>query len=96
MSSMVSLLSMLTLTICKEQARQRKSMRHSLLFERLVKYGIVINPSKYQFGVSSFTFLGHVVDNSGICPLEICISSLIVQTYYISAIDGQTYYGTRI
>ena len=41
-----------------------------LLFERLAKYGIVINPSKCQFGVPSLTFPAYVVHKYGICPLE--------------------------
>ena len=39
------------------------------LFARFAEYGIVINPAKCQFGVSSLTFLGHVVDDHGISPL---------------------------
>ena len=41
-----------------------------LLFERLQRYGIVINPAKSEFGVSSLTFLGHVVNQHGIQPLD--------------------------
>lgn len=41
-----------------------------LLFERLRKYGIVVNPSKCVFGVNSLTFLGHTVNEHGIQPLE--------------------------
>ena len=41
-----------------------------LLFERLQRYGIVINPAKCEFGVSSLTFLGHVVNQHGIQPLD--------------------------
>ena len=40
------------------------------LFDRLTKYGVVINTSKCQFGVSSLTFLGHLVDEHGIRPLS--------------------------
>ncbi|CAI9724436.1 Hypothetical predicted protein [Octopus vulgaris] len=40
-----------------------------LLFERLRKYGVVINPSKCSFGVASLHFLGHIVDKDGIRPL---------------------------
>ncbi|PIK56201.1 gag-pol polyprotein [Apostichopus japonicus] len=39
------------------------------LFDRLHEHGIVINPSKSIFGVSSLDFLGHHVDASGITPL---------------------------
>ena len=40
------------------------------LFDRLKAYGIVVNPLKCVFGVSSLTFLGHVVDEHGIKPLD--------------------------
>ena len=40
------------------------------LFNRLQEYGIIINPLKCLFGVSSLTFLGHVVDEHGIRPLD--------------------------
>ena len=40
-----------------------------LLFARLSKYGVVINPAKCEFGASSLTFLGHIVDENGIRPL---------------------------
>ncbi|PIK38198.1 pol polyprotein [Apostichopus japonicus] len=36
------------------------------LFKRLQEHGIVINPSKNVFGVSSLDFVGHHVDASGI------------------------------
>nr|XP_054761143.1 uncharacterized protein LOC129267455 [Lytechinus pictus] len=41
-----------------------------LLFDRLQEYGIIVNPSKCQFGASSLSFLGHTVDNTGIRPLS--------------------------
>ena len=40
-----------------------------LVFERLSQHGRVVNPLKSKFGVSSLTFLGHVVDKDGIRPL---------------------------
>lgn len=40
------------------------------LFERLDKYGIVINPAKCTFGVPSLEFLGHQVDSTGVRPLS--------------------------
>lgn len=39
------------------------------LFQRLDDYGLVINPTKCQFGTSSLEFLGHLVDSTGISPL---------------------------
>ena len=40
-----------------------------LVFERLNQYGISINAQKSVLGVSSLTFLGHLVDANGIRPL---------------------------
>ena len=39
------------------------------LFDRLSQHGVVINPSKCVFAVSSLTFLGHHIDEKGISPL---------------------------
>ncbi|KAJ8031654.1 hypothetical protein HOLleu_24913 [Holothuria leucospilota] len=41
-----------------------------LLFDRLKEYGVVINPSKCQFGVESLQFLGHHIDCNGVRPVE--------------------------
>ena len=40
-----------------------------LIFTRLLQYGVIINPAKCQFGVSSLQFLGHLIDEHGIHPL---------------------------
>ena len=40
------------------------------LFERLDKFGLVINPSKCLFGVESLEFLGHLITKEGIQPLD--------------------------
>ena len=40
-----------------------------LLFQHLSHYGIVINPTKCTFSVSSLDFLGHHVSAAGISPL---------------------------
>ena len=39
------------------------------VFERLTAHGIVINPNKCLFGVSSLEFLGHLIDSKGISPV---------------------------
>ena len=39
------------------------------VFTRLQQYGIIVNPSKCQFGVPNIQFLGHQVDKDGITPL---------------------------
>jgi len=40
------------------------------VFQRLSDYGILINPAKCLFGVSSLEFLGHHVSSEGIRPLD--------------------------
>nr|VZI50094.1 unnamed protein product [Spirometra erinaceieuropaei] len=42
---------------------------HALVFDRLDKFGVVINPSKCVLGVPSLDFLGHQVDSEGLRPL---------------------------
>ena len=44
--------------------------RLQILFTRLFQYGLVINPDKCQFGVSTLNFLGHYISSAGITPLE--------------------------
>ena len=39
------------------------------MFERLNKYGVVINLAKCEFGMNEVAFLGHTVDEHGIKPL---------------------------
>ncbi|WP_204107641.1 reverse transcriptase family protein [Streptococcus dysgalactiae] len=39
------------------------------LFERLRKYGVVINASKCEFGVTEVNFLSHQITSTGIRPL---------------------------
>nr|VZI13775.1 unnamed protein product [Spirometra erinaceieuropaei] len=41
----------------------------ALVFDRLEKFGVVINPSKCVLGVPSLEFLGHQVGSEGLCPL---------------------------
>ena len=36
------------------------------VFERFKRYGVIINPSKSEVGVSKLHFLGHQVDSAGI------------------------------
>ena len=39
------------------------------VLERFKKYGVIINPTKCELGVSKLHFLGHEVDSAGIRPL---------------------------
>ncbi|BHF75405.1 hypothetical protein SprV_0501850100 [Sparganum proliferum] len=41
----------------------------ALVFDRLDKFGVVVNPSKCVLGVPSLEFLGHQVDSEGLRPL---------------------------
>ena len=41
-----------------------------IIFQRFQDYGIVINPSKSEFGSASLDFLGHHVSAEGISPLS--------------------------
>ena len=47
-----------------------------LLFDRFRKYGVIINPAKSVFGVSSLEFLGHKVSANGIHPLDSKIQAI--------------------
>src|SRR5678815_2675180 len=40
------------------------------VFSRLSEFGLCVNSSKCEFGVSSLTFLGHTISAEGIRPLE--------------------------
>ena len=57
------------LLVASRNPEEHKQHLH-IVFERLKKYGIIINPQKCEFGVPSLQFLGHQVDSSGIHPLE--------------------------
>jgi cleavage and polyadenylation specificity factor subunit 1 len=46
------------------------------LFDRFRKYGVIINPAKSVFGVSSLDFLGHKVNANGIHPLDSKIQAI--------------------
>ena len=39
------------------------------LFERLSQHGLIVNPAKCQFGLSTIDFLGHRVTKDGALPL---------------------------
>ena len=46
------------------------------LFDRFRQYGVVLNPAKCVFGVSSLEFLGHKVTVHGIQPLESKVTAI--------------------
>ena len=47
------------------------------VFQRLSDYGILINPAKCLFGVSSLDFLGHHVSSKGIRPLDSKVEAVV-------------------
>ena len=50
---------------------EEEHLRHlHQLFTRLKDFGLIVNPKKCKFGVSSIEFLGHHVDENGISPLS--------------------------
>ena len=52
-------------------ATPEEHKRHlRLVLERLNEHGILINPSKCVLGAEQLEFLGHHVDQHGICPLD--------------------------
>ncbi|BHF77222.1 hypothetical protein SprV_0502032600 [Sparganum proliferum] len=52
-------------------------MEHlATVFDRLQQFGVVLNPSKCAFGVSSLEFLGHLVDSHGIRPLPSKVAAI--------------------
>lgn len=53
------------------------------VFQRLSNYGVVINPSKSEFGKTKISFLGHQISESGIQPTDDRISA--IQEYPLPA-----------
>ena len=41
-----------------------------LVFQHFKEYGVVINPSKCEQGVTELTFLGHTLNSQGVCPVQ--------------------------
>ena len=59
-------------------ASEEEHTRHlHQLFQRLTQYGVVVNPSKCEFGATSLSFLGHVIDKDGIRPLPEKVKSIM-------------------
>ena len=46
------------------------------VFQRLSEHGIIINPSKFRFGVSELEFLGHTVSSQGIRPSDTKVKAI--------------------
>ena len=49
-----------------DESQHREHLK--ILFNRLNNYGVVINPTKYEFGVREITFLGYSINSDRIRP----------------------------
>lgn len=47
------------------------------LFERLSHHGLIVNPAKCQFGLSTIDFLGHRVNKDGAVPLPSKVEAIV-------------------
>ena len=55
--------------IASTNKEEHKQHLH-LVFQRFKEYGVIINPSKCELGVTELTFLGHTLTSQGILPLQ--------------------------
>lgn len=55
------------LLVASSSKEEHKQNLH-LLFQQLMDYGVIINPNKCAFGVTSLSFQGHVIDKNRIQP----------------------------
>ena len=46
------------------------------VFQRFTEYGILLNPSKCELGMTELTFLGHHVNSRGVRPLDDKVSAI--------------------
>ena len=52
-------------------ATPEEHMTHfRLVLVRFKEYGIIVNPTKCEFGVQQLKFLGHLIDANGVRPLQ--------------------------
>ena len=61
--------------IASKDAEEHK-LHLKQIFQRFTDYGILLYPSKCEFGMHELTFLGHRLNNSGVCPLEQKVSAI--------------------
>ena len=47
-----------------------KNTRDWTVFHRLQERGLTVNPDKCEFGIPRITFMGHVLSEKGIGPME--------------------------
>ena len=63
------------LVASKDTSTHREHLHQ--LFQRLQEQGLVINIDKCQFGVTSLDFLGHLITDEGIKPLQSKVNAII-------------------
>lgn len=61
--------------IASKDAEEHK-LHLKQIFQRFTEYGILLNPSKCEFGMHELTFLGHRLNSSGVRPLEEKVSAI--------------------
>ena len=74
---------------------EEEHMEHlNLLFQRLISFGLIVNSDKCLFGVSSITFLGHLVTPQGSSPLPAKVEA--VQQFPRPSTVKEVYAFTRL
>uniref|UniRef100_A0A0K8W069 RNA-directed DNA polymerase n=1 Tax=Bactrocera latifrons TaxID=174628 RepID=A0A0K8W069_BACLA len=64
--------------ILRVSANDREHFHHlEILFKRFHDYGLVINPTKSNFGLTEVKFLGHTVNRNGITPLKDKVNAIL-------------------
>ena len=49
---------------------QEHKQHLKLVFDRFRQFGVIVNPTKCELGVSELTFLGHYLNSQGVRPLQ--------------------------
>lgn len=47
------------------------------LFKRLSQHGLIVNPAKSHFGLSTSDFLGHRITKDGVVPLHLKVDAVL-------------------
>lgn len=63
------------LVFSQNEEQHREHLRE--LFQRLTKYGMLINTAKCEFGLHTITFLGHEVSANGLRPLQTKVQAIL-------------------
>ena len=49
---------------------EKQKQHLKLVFDHFRQFGVIVNPTKCELGVSELTFLGHYLNSQGVCPLQ--------------------------